>query len=331
MNRQRRCFQSTVAPAMQAFLLHHRALGKRFDTEEWNLNLFDRYLAERKVPSLTAITSALVTAFVCSRNRPMAKSYNLLISVLRRWFDWLVAQEWIGESPLQLQPRRLTGARPPFLFKQAQARRLLALASQLPDNPSAGQRGIIYSMIFALLYGLGLRVGEVARLRVRDIDWDRSVLAIRETKFLKSRLVPMGPKMAARLKDYLERRERHTGQLEPSDPLFSFGDDKSRPMQAKAASRVFTELWPKLGIEVPPGVGRPRLHCLRHSFAVGTLLRWYSEGVNPNDRLLWLSTFMGHSRPSSTAVYLTITGELLDAANARFRRFASPLTKGATP
>jgi len=323
--------QSIAAPAMQGFLLHQRALGKRFDTEEWTLKLFDRYLVERKVHSLTAILPDLVTAFASSRNRPIAKSYNLLISVLRRWFDWLVAHEWIGESPLELEPRRLTGVRPPFLFKQAQARRLLTLASELPDNPAAKQRGMIYPMIFALLYGLGLRVGEAARLRVRDIDWDHSVLAIRETKFLKSRLVPMGPKMAARLKNYLECRERHIGCLEPSDPLFSFGDDKSRPIHVKAASRAFTELWPKLGIQVPPGVGRPRLHCLRHSFAVGTLLRWYRQGVNPNDRLLWLSTFMGHSRPSSTAVYLTITGELLDAANTRFRRFAVPLTKGTTP
>ena len=331
MKTSSRPLQSCAAPAMQAFLLHHRALGKRFDSEEWTLRLFDRYLVGRKVPSLTAITPELVTAFVGSRPRPAAKSYNLLLSVLRRWFDWLVAQEWIGESPLNLRPRRPNGTRPPFVFKQAQVRELLALAGQLPDNPTASQRAVIYPMIFVLIYGLGLRVGEVARLRVCDIDWDRDVLAIRETKFLKSRLVPMGPKMAARLTDYLKRRKRYTGQLEPSDPLFSFGDDKSRPMQAKVASRVFTELWPKLGIAVPPGVGRPRLHCLRHSFAVGTLLRWYSEGVNPNDRLLWLSTFMGHSRPSSTAVYLTITGELLDAANTRFRRFASPLMKGATP
>jgi len=74
----------------------------------------------------------------------------------------------------------------------------------------------------------------------------------------------------------------------------------------------------------------PRLHCLRHSFAVGTLLRWYREGIEPQDRLLHLSTFMGHVQPSSTAVYLTITADLLREANQRFERFASPLLKGVT-
>ena len=79
---------------------------------------------------------------------------------------------------------------------------------------------------------------------------------------------------------------------------------------------------------MPPGVAVPRLHCLRHSFAVGTLLRWYREGIEPEDRLLHLSTFMGHTQPSSTAVYLTITADLLKEANQRFERFAAPLLKG---
>ena len=254
-----------------------------------------------------------------------------MIGVLRRWFDWLVSYEWIGESPLQLKPRRLSGVRPPFLFNHAQARRLLALAGRLHDNSRAGQRGIIYPMIFALLYGLGLRIGEVARLCAHDVDWNRSVLTVRETKFLKSRLIPMGPKMTARLRDYLERRERRVGHLNPSDPLFSFGADKSRAIHPSTVSQAFRELCPELGLSVPPGVAPPRLHCLRHSFAVGTLLRWYRQGIVPGDRLLWLSTFMGHSRPSSTAVYLTITSELLEEANTRFRRFASPLLKGGVP
>ena len=74
----------------------------------------------------------------------------------------------------------------------------------------------------------------------------------------------------------------------------------------------------------------PRLHCLRHSFAVGTLLRWYREGIEPQDRLLHLSTFMGHVQPSSTAVYLTITAGLFKEANQRFECFATPLLKGVT-
>jgi site-specific recombinase XerD len=322
------CSPQDSAAAMQTFLRHHRALGKRFDSEEWTLNLFGRYLVERKIRALTDVSPAVVDAFVRSRNRQSAKGYNLLIGVLRRWFNWLVVQEWIDESPLQLRPRRLTALRSPFRFDQAQARRLLTAARHLPKSRRSGERGAIYAMIFALLYGLGLRVGEVARLSVADVDWPRGVLSIRETKFRKSRLVPMGPKMASRLNVYLQWRERRAGRLGPTDPLFSFGRAGARPIYPKTISAVFRQLWPTLGLAMPPGVARPRLHCLRHSFAVGSLLRWYRKGVNPQDRLLWLSTFMGHVSPSSTAVYLTITSELLREANRRFERFASPLTKG---
>jgi integrase len=183
-------------------------------------------------------------------------------------------------------------------------------------------------MIFALCYALGLRVSEAASLRLQDIDWGHCVLTIHLTKFAKSRLVPFGPKLAARLKDYVQQREAHVGRLEFQQPLFCFGRDKSRPVGPHTVSRTFHEVWPKLGLNVPPGVAAPRLHCLRHSFAVGTLLHWYRMGIEPKDRLLHLSTFMGHTQPSSTAVYLTITADLLKEANQRFERFASPLLKG---
>jgi integrase len=78
----------------------------------------------------------------------------------------------------------------------------------------------------------------------------------------------------------------------------------------------------ELGIKAPPGVASPHLHCLRHSFAVATLLRWYREGIDPAERLLYLSAFLGHVNPTSTAVYLTITDELLQTASKRFEQFA---------
>ena len=327
MKKMRRVLQSPIAGPVRDFLSLHRALGKRFLTEERALNLFDRYLREQNVETISAITPKLIETFLSSRNRKAARSYNHLLGVLRRWFDWLVAQERIAHSPLQAKARRITGVRSPFLFDQGQVRTLLAAAARLQDNNRGRQRNLIYPMIFALLYGLGLRVSEVARLRLQDIDLERSVLSILGTKFAKSRLAPFGPKVGARIKEYLRKRELQVGPLEPADPLFSFGPDKSRAVNPGTVSQTFHQVWPKLGLNVPPGVAAPRLHCLRHSFAVGTLLRWYRQGVNPRDRLLHLATFMGHAHPDSTAVYLTITADLLEEANTRFHRFASPLLK----
>jgi len=325
MKKERRALASSMADPIRDFLSHHRALGKRFLTEERALGLFDRYVAEKKIESLTAITPLFIESFLGSRSRKVAKSYNHLLGVLRRWFDWLVAQERLAQSPLQTKPRRITGVRPPFLFDPTQARTLLTVAAQLPDNNRGRQRGLIYAMLFGLLYGLGLRVSEAARLRLQDVDWERGVLRILETKFAKSRLVPFGPKMGARLKAYRQQRELLVGPLEPPDPLFSFGPGKGRAINPGTVSITFHQLWPKLGLNLPAGVAAPRLHCLRHSFAVGTLLRWYRQGINPQDRLFHLSTFLGHVHPASTAVYLTITAELLQEANTRFHSFASPL------
>jgi len=331
MNQVPNKFQSILAAEMTDFLRHQRALGKRFINEERALRLWDRYLISEKVGSVAEITPAMVDAFLISRPRNRPRSHNHLLSVVRRLFKWLVRQDRLSQSPVQSRPRHATACQVTFLFDRAQAQQLLKVAAQLPDNNNGRNRGCIYSMIFALMYGLGLRVGEAARLCRQDVDMERNLLIIRETKFLKSRLVPFGPKLGARLRDYLQQQSEREGPLTPTAPLFSFGPDKAKPINSGTITQTFHALWPQLGFKLPTGAAPPRLHCLRHSFAVGTLLRWYRSGVDPQQRLFDLSTFMGHVHPASTAVYLTITAELLEEANQRFSRFAAPLLKEVTP
>ena len=320
MNQDTTPFQSILAAEMTDFLRHQRSLGKRFINEERALRLFDQYLVGEKIKAIAEITPALIDAFLASRPRTRPRSYNHLLSVVRRLFKWLVRQQRLVQSPVHSKPRHATASQLTFLFDRAQAQQLLKLAAELPDNPNGPNRGGIYWMIFALMYGLGLRVAEAARLCRQDVDLERKVLVIRETKFFKSRLVPFGPKLEARLREYLRRQVEREGALDPTMPLFSFGPDRSKPINPGTITQTFHALWPRLGLKVPAGSAAPRLHCLRHSFAVGTLLRWYRSGINPQQRLWDLSTFMGHVHPASTAVYLTITAELLQEANQRFNR-----------
>ncbi|MGD1080209.1 MAG: tyrosine-type recombinase/integrase [Candidatus Sulfotelmatobacter sp.] len=193
-----------------------------------------------------------------------------------------------------------------------------AVAHSFPERSRARYRGLVYETIFALLYGLGLRVGEVVRLTLADVDFTRDLLLIRESKFQKTRIVPLGPNLARRLKRYVE--ERHGCHPAPERPLFSF--TKRGCIHVGTISQTFHTLLPRLQLHVPPGVSPPRLHDLRHSFAVGTLLRWYRQGIDPNCRLMHLATFLGHVDPNSTAVYLTITEELLNQAARRFQVLA---------
>jgi integrase len=106
-------------------------------------------------------------------------------------------------------------------------------------------------------------------------------------------------------------------------PVFSFRDNYRKPLRPETICQTFHRLLPQLNLANPAGIDPPRLHCLRHSFAVQTLLRWYRSDIDPGTRLFHLATFMGHVSPESTAWYLTITDELLEEANKRFGRFAS--------
>jgi integrase len=225
----------------------------------------------------------------------------------------------LDQSPVTQRPRHETSRRIPFILGPDEARRLLSIAHQLPSTGATRLRGPTYRAIFAVLYALGLRIGEVCRLQCRDVDMPRQLLVVRDTKFGKCRLVPFGPKVGALLDGYLQQRFPD-GIRSPDAPVFSLRGQ--RPINPCTVSQTFHAMLPKLGLVPRPGVAAPRLHDMRHSCAVRALLRWYRQGEDPSSRLLHLSTFLGHVSPESTAVYLTITPELLDEASRRFESYA---------
>jgi site-specific recombinase XerD len=323
-----RGFKSILARPIERFIAVKRAGGRKFRQEERELQLLDRYLVRRRITRLAAITPRVLDSFLVSRPRTRPRSYNHLLGAVRRLLDWLVAQGDLGRSPLSCKPRRETSRRIPFLLNPEEARRLLALAGALPSTGSTLLRGQTYHAMFAVLYALGLRIGEVCRLLCKDIDVARQLLVIRDSKFGKSRLVPFGPKVGTLLMRYLDLRFPD-GERPPDAPVFSLRG--KRPINPCTASQTFHALVPELGLAPRPGVAPPRLHDLRHSCAVRALLRWYRQGDDPGGRLLHLSTFLGHVSPTSTAVYLTITSELFDEASRRFERFAQSPVVGQKP
>jgi integrase len=311
----------TIASAVERFIAHKRAHGRKYHSEARELVLLVRFAAEHQVSCLDGLTPALLEDFLASRPRSHPRGFNHLLGVVRCLLDWAVTWGLLEASPLQARRRRVTEQRIPFLFDPVQARRLLDAAAALPDDPRAPARGPTYHAIFALCYGLGLRAGEACGLRLGDVDADRSLLIVRGGKFGKSRLVPHGPRVGALVSNHVARRAGATA-IDAQTPLFTF--DGRRPVHPGTASQAFHHLVAALELPVPDGVSPPRLHDLRHSFAVGCLLRWYREGVDPSARLGQLSTFMGHVEPRSTSVYLTMTPQLLAEASRRFEAFAAP-------
>lgn len=321
--------RSLIAEDIQFYLDFKRAIGRKFYTEESVLRLFDRFLSNYPVTDRADLTPSLIEKFLASRSRKRPRSFNHLLGVLRCFFAWIVIQDRLTHSPVRTRPRPTSSRLLPFLFESEEVRRILEAAAQLPDKSSAIHRKDIYPLIFRLMYGLGLRVGEISRLCHKDVDRERRLLVIRETKFGKSRLVPFGPKLGDHIEAYLLKGLDWYGQWRPDDPLFSFSH--RRPVRPETISQVFHHLLPKVELTIPPGTAPPCLHCLRHSFAMQTLLRWYRSGIDPGQRLFHLSIFMGHSDPASTSWYLTITDDLFAEASRRFARLVGSIGQEVSP
>ncbi len=266
-----------LAAAAERFVKHRRAVGRKYISEEHELRLPVRFAEAGGIRHLDQLTAASLETFLASRPRCRPRSFNHLLGVIRCFLDWAVIQELLSVSPLEVRRRRVTAGRLPFHFDVVQARRLLAAAAALPDNPRAHQRGPMYRVIFSLCYGLGLRAGEACRLRLGDVGTDRNLLVVRGGKFGKSRLVPHGARIAELVSAHVERRRTAFPESDATAPLFTF--DGCRHVHPGTASQVFHALVGTLGLVIPDRVSPPRLHDLRHSFAVGCLLRWYREGL----------------------------------------------------
>lgn len=319
-------YQSVLADSIVQFLQHKRALCKKYSSEESALRALDRYLLCVGLQTIKEIDSEVLDQFFRSVGSTHPNTYNYRLGVIRRLFEWMVTQDRLPASPLRAKKRRVNQTAAPFIFKHDDIKRLLAAASELRDTSNAHRRAATWQMMIMLGYGLGLRVGEICNLRVGDIDLKQNLLLIANAKFGKSRYVPMGPKLAEQLGKYVAGSKNKN----ETDPVFRWRDDR-RALHPCNTWRVFRHLVLSLGLRARPGQREPRFHDLRHSFAVNSLLRFYQEGKDPSQHLLALSTFLGHSELQHTAVYLTITDELLKEANGRFQRFALPALHEVSP
>ncbi len=218
-------FESVLADPITRYLAAKRSMGCRFNTEDRALRLLDRYLTDQGVQRIDDVTSGCLEAFLASRVRTTGTSYNNLLGVVRRLFEWMIDQQELASSPLTAQSRPHSARRLPYLYDPATIHRILDYAAELPDGSRAPQRGPTYATIFALLAGLGLRIGEVSRLQCGDVDLQRDVLLVRNSKFGKSRLVPFGPRLAARLRSYATLREQRLGVPVPEAPFFTWNGD----------------------------------------------------------------------------------------------------------
>jgi integrase len=215
--------------------------------------------------------------------------------------------------PLGLLPHRYR-RKPPYIYiySDNEIGRLLKAAEHLPSK--TGLRARTYSTLLALLAVTGMRIGEVVALDRGDVDLSGAVLTIRRTKFGKSRLLPVHATTRGALREYADQRDRI--QPRPRTTGFFVAEHGGR-LTTNVVERTFVRLSREVGLRSPSDRRGPRLHDIRHRFAVATMLRWYRTGVDVERHLPELSTYLGHGHPTDTYWYLSAVPELMRMVVAR--------------
>jgi integrase/recombinase XerD len=290
------------------YLQLRHALGHELAEAGWLLPRFVAYLDAHGASTVT-IEAALGWAQQPATERPTTTGARRMTAA-RGFARYLSGFDPATEvPPLGLMPHRQRWRRP-FIYSQAD---ITAVMDQARRSITSPLRAATYDTVIGLLAASGLRIGEAIKLDRGDVDWSQGTLLIRESKFGKSRLVPLQASSMQVLQDYATVRDEL--QPRPKEPSFFVSLTRNRLSYA-VVSATFRQLVNAAGV----GTGAPsapRLHDLRHTFAVRTLLGWYRAGEDVQAKIPSLSTYLGHREPSSTYWYLSAAPELLALAAAR--------------
>lgn len=251
--------------------------------------------------------------------KSVSRSYRAKrLSAVRCFARFMAVRDSRTEVPdRQLVPKVCFRIRP-HLYSQSELERLLAATGRLV--PSYPWKRLAYRTLFGVLACTGLRISEALKLNAADVDLQHGVLRIEETKFKKSRLVPLHPTATRALRRYTQAR---FGQQFVCDDRPFFANRRGKRLTYGAVRWAFGHLRDMLGWKKGNGeFARPRIHDFRHTFACRRLLSWYRQGKNVHNLIAGLSTYMGHGKVTDTYWYLTGTPELLAIAGGRFERFA---------
>lgn len=308
-------FSSPVAASLHRFLESKRAAGYRYHEEARLLSVLDRFLAEQLSPEDPVITLDVVRAFVARRGTESEGTRAHRLSVIREVCRFLALEE----PRIAIPGRRFLGIhRPHFVARvltHAEGQRFLATCDRLSSRHGSPLRGVVLGTALTVLYLTGLRRGEVLRLSRADVDLASAVLRVRDTKFGKSRLVPLAADVVVRLQRCDLAISDRAGERGPDAPFFPA--PSGRPYSPTALCQAFCQVLRDAGIARRSGGRSLRLHDLRHSFAVLRLTLWYRQGANLGALLPGLATYMGHVGLASTQRYLQLTDDVLEEITRR--------------
>lgn len=312
----------TILHRAQAFLAERRRLGFQARNPGYALISFARFVERQRHRGPLTVALMAEWARRDKAQRGTAETWARRLKILRPFARWMRQFEPRTAVPDEPIFGPVPGRVAPHIYRDEEIVALLAAARAL--HPKGGLRPATFEAVFGLLASTGLRVSEALALRDADVDLTVGTLTVRRTKFAKSRLVPLHWSTVEALLRYRRRRCRSastTAQM----PFFigSRGRRLGQALSERQVHRVFIELRNQLGWINRGATEGPRLHQLRHSFAVKRLVLWHRQGIDLDQAMLSLSTYLGHTKISNTYWYLSAVPELMALVGKRFERFAA--------
>jgi integrase/recombinase XerD len=307
----------TLLSAVETYVRLKQSLGAVFSVDARILAAFVRAVGD---VSVTTITAEMCTAF-CRGQGPPTRFWSRKHEALRGLFRYLVGRGHVSHSPLPEPGPRIQSTFQRYIYTRDDVVQLLEAAAR-PVHPATLIPPQTLRLVVLVLYATGLRAGEALRLRYCDVDVRHRLLSIWDSKFFKSRWVPIGADLCRALSQY--QADRTGLPLADSDRSVFFATRRGGAISLGRLEAAFTRLLRQTHVGHGYPGHRPRPHDLRATFAVHRLIAWYREGADVQARLPLLSTYLGHVNVSATSVYLTMTAELLGEASMRFERYARP-------
>jgi len=304
--------------AVEQYVLLKRSLGAKFRTQAVSLMTFCRLVGPIDIDAVQADS---VRTFLAPSGI-VTTSYHQKLSTLRGLYRFAINRCYVRSSPLPLIVPKQPAYAKPYIYSPEELRRLLTAAHALEGRPY-DLPPMAFRALILLLYGAGLRISDLLSLCVDDVNLQQGLLLIRNAKFDKPRIVPIGLALASALDFYIEQRPLLSDPAPATTALFV--TRLGQALTRQAAERDFRIVRARANIHRQDGAYlQPRLHDLRHTFAVHRLLAWYRSGSDVQVLLPKLATYLGHVGIAETQHYLSMTPELLDEANRRFERYALP-------
>ncbi len=307
----------TLRAAIDQYILWRQARGARFLSATSTLRSYCRFVGTDL--GCDEVRKDQASAFIAggrTGSRFPANKYSLLAGFYR----YAISRGLATRSPLPPEAPNEPASAAPYIYSRDELRRLLAATETYQERRRRLEPRTFHCLLL-VLYGAGLRVSEALRLTQADVDPQAAVLTVRETKFYRTRLVPLALPLAGLLEEYSAVRTSQSAVPVALDAPF-FASRDGTTLTRNTVERHFRDLRQTAGVSREPEARyQPRLHDLRHSSAVHRLTTWYRQGKNVQQLLPLLSTYLGHAHLRGTQAYLSMTPELLHEAALRFERY----------